>query len=76
MGVSPSETEISHAGSVAVARFHHSLGDGMVKKKNGLLSLLLVCTRKTCDLYFRSPKEKQCEAPLLGITLVTWLGSY
>ena len=34
----------SHAGSVAVARFHNSLGDGM-----SLMSLLLACTRKTCD---------------------------
>lgn len=35
----------SHTESVAVARFHHSLGDGM-----SLMSLLLACTRKTCDL--------------------------
>ncbi|KFK41644.1 hypothetical protein AALP_AA2G154500 [Arabis alpina] len=34
----------SYAEVVAVARFHHSLGDGM-----SLMSLLLACTRKTCD---------------------------
>ncbi|KAL0801618.1 hypothetical protein Bca101_056794 [Brassica carinata] len=34
----------SHAESVVLARFHHSLGDGM-----SLMSLLLACTRKICD---------------------------
>ncbi|KAG2321732.1 hypothetical protein Bca52824_014945 [Brassica carinata] len=34
----------SHAETVALARFHHSLGDGM-----SLMSLLLACTRKVCD---------------------------
>ncbi|KAG2332710.1 hypothetical protein Bca4012_017725 [Brassica carinata] len=38
------QLKTSYAGSVAVARFHHSLGDGM-----SLMSLLLACTRKTCD---------------------------
>ncbi|KAJ4907046.1 O-acyltransferase (WSD1-like) family protein [Raphanus sativus] len=39
------QLKTSYAGSVAVARFHHSLGDGM-----SLMSLLLACIRKTCDL--------------------------
>ncbi|EOA35102.1 hypothetical protein CARUB_v10020216mg [Capsella rubella] len=34
----------SNAESLAVARFHHSLGDGM-----SLMSLLLACSRKTSD---------------------------
>lgn len=48
----------SHAKYVAVARFHHSLGDGM-----SLMSLLLACTRKTCDPEalptFLAPKKIQ-----------------
>lgn len=35
----------SDAESLLVARFHHSLGDGM-----SLMSLLLACSRKTSDL--------------------------
>ncbi|KAG2326674.1 hypothetical protein Bca52824_009402 [Brassica carinata] len=59
----------SHAGSVAVARFHHSLGDGM-----SLMSLLLACTRKTCDPEalptFVVPKKSN--ATYACLSLVTW----
>ncbi|EOA35103.1 hypothetical protein CARUB_v10020217mg [Capsella rubella] len=60
----------SHAESVAVARFHHSLGDGM-----SLMSLLLACTRKTCDPEalptFVVPKKSK--AKNVCSALVGWL---
>ncbi|CAH8331539.1 unnamed protein product [Eruca vesicaria subsp. sativa] len=59
----------SHAKYVAVARFHHSLGDGM-----SLMSLLLACTRKTCDPEalptFLAPKKNQ--ARNAWWSLVAW----
>ncbi|CAA7052405.1 unnamed protein product [Microthlaspi erraticum] len=60
----------SHAESVAVARFHHSLGDGM-----SLMSLLLACTRKVCDPEalptFVAPKKSK--AKNVCWSLVAWL---
>ncbi|XP_010428073.1 PREDICTED: O-acyltransferase WSD1-like [Camelina sativa] len=60
----------SHAESVVVARFHHSLGDGM-----SLMSLLLACTRKTCDPEalptFVAPKKNK--AKNVCFALVAWL---
>lgn len=60
----------SHAEAVTVARFHHSLGDGM-----SLMSLLLACTRKTCDPEalptFVAPKKSK--AKNVCFSLVAWL---
>ncbi|XP_010471231.1 PREDICTED: O-acyltransferase WSD1-like [Camelina sativa] len=60
----------SHAESVAVARFHHSLGDGM-----SLMSLLLACTRKTCDPEalptFVAPKKSKAKNVCFAV--VAWL---
>ncbi|AAG51135.1 hypothetical protein [Arabidopsis thaliana] len=60
----------SHAEAVTVARFHHSLGDGM-----SLMSLLLACTRKTCDPEafptFVAPKKNK--AKNVCFSLVAWL---
>ncbi|XP_010428065.1 PREDICTED: O-acyltransferase WSD1 [Camelina sativa] len=60
----------SHAESVAVARFHHSLGDGM-----SLMSLLLACTRKTCDPEalptFVAPKKSKDKN--VCFVVVAWL---
>ncbi|KAG2321722.1 hypothetical protein Bca52824_014935 [Brassica carinata] len=60
----------SHAESVAVARFHHSLGDGM-----SLMSLLLACTRKICDPEalptFMAPKKSKAKNACWS--LVAWL---
>ncbi|XP_010415940.1 PREDICTED: O-acyltransferase WSD1-like isoform X4 [Camelina sativa] len=59
-----------HAESVAVARFHHSLGDGM-----SLMSLLLACTRKTCDPEalptFVTPKKSKAKNVCFAV--VAWL---
>ncbi|KAF3513917.1 hypothetical protein F2Q69_00001704 [Brassica cretica] len=63
------QLKTSYAGSVAVARFHHSLGDGM-----SLMSLLLACTRKTCDLEalptFVVPKKSK--ARHICWSLIAW----
>ena len=63
------QLKTSYAGSVAVARFHHSLGDGM-----SLMSLLLACTRKTCDLEalptFVVPKKSKA-SPICW-SLIAW----
>lgn len=60
----------SHAESVAVARFHHALGDGM-----SLMSLLLACTRKICDPEalptFVAPKKSKAKNACWS--LVAWL---
>ncbi|KAF8090805.1 hypothetical protein N665_0466s0009 [Sinapis alba] len=60
----------SHAEYVAVARFHHSLGDGM-----SLMSLLLACTRKVCDPEalptFLAPKKSKAKNACWS--LVAWL---
>lgn len=60
----------SHAESVAVARFHHSLGDGM-----SLMSLLLACTRKICDPealpIFVAPKKSKAKNACWSF--VAWL---
>ncbi|CAH8359375.1 unnamed protein product [Eruca vesicaria subsp. sativa] len=60
----------SLAESVVVARFHHSLGDGM-----SLMSLLLACTRKVCDPEafptFVAPKKSKAKNACWS--LVAWL---
>ncbi|ESQ27987.1 hypothetical protein EUTSA_v10018486mg [Eutrema salsugineum] len=60
----------SNAESIAIARFHHSLGDGM-----SLMSLLLACTRKTCDPEalptFVAPKKSKAKNACWS--LVAWL---
>ncbi|KAL0701534.1 hypothetical protein Bca4012_057656 [Brassica carinata] len=60
----------SHAGSVVVARFHHSLGDGM-----SLMCLLLACTRKLCDpdalLTSVAPKKNKAKNDCLSF--LSWL---
>lgn len=61
----------SHAESVAVARFHHSLGDGTMS----LMSLLLACTRKICDPEalptFVAPKKSKAKNACWS--LIAWL---
>ncbi|XP_010474267.1 PREDICTED: O-acyltransferase WSD1-like [Camelina sativa] len=60
----------SHAKYVIVGRFHHSLGDGM-----SLMSLLLACTRKTCDPEalptFVAPKKRKVKN--VCFSLFAWL---
>ncbi|CAH8359304.1 unnamed protein product [Eruca vesicaria subsp. sativa] len=60
----------SHAEFVILARFHHSLGDGM-----SLMSLLLACTRKVCDPEafptFVAPKKSKEKN--VCWSLVAWL---
>ncbi|KAG7586748.1 O-acyltransferase WSD1 C-terminal [Arabidopsis thaliana x Arabidopsis arenosa] len=60
----------SHAEAVTVARFHHSLGDGM-----SLMSLLLACTRKTCDPEALPTivAPKKSKAKNVSFSLVAWL---
>ncbi|CAN8235408.1 unnamed protein product [Cochlearia groenlandica] len=64
------QLKTSYAGSIALARFHHSLGDGM-----SLMSLLLACTRKTRDPEalptFVTPKKRK--ANNICWSLVAWL---
>ncbi|CAH8359381.1 unnamed protein product [Eruca vesicaria subsp. sativa] len=59
----------SHADSVVVARFHHSLGDGM-----SLMSLLLACTRKLSNPNalpsFVAPKK--CKAKNVCWSFLSW----
>ncbi|CAH2066863.1 unnamed protein product [Thlaspi arvense] len=61
----------SHAESVAVARFHHSLGDGM-----SLMSLLLACTRKVCDPEalptFVAPKKGKAKNACWSVVAWFW----
>ncbi|KAL0801620.1 hypothetical protein Bca101_056796 [Brassica carinata] len=60
----------SHAGSVVVARFHHSLGDGM-----SLMSLLLACTQKLCDpdALPTSVAPKKSKAKNGCLSFLSWL---